>query len=176
VALVIGANDVVNPAAEEDKSVKATVKVTGPASCDPSSTVTMKIPLQVQIVNKSDKGITLGRVDVFQERYLGIDEKGQFHVLVTSAPPEEVFDAPDYVGGPSQLESRIHETILPAKATKTVTLLHYIFWYANYEQVVGNDRKLFLSFHVSNLERSGHATNWWSDPVSIIVPPACQIR
>ena len=163
-------------AAEANIPAKVTVKLTGAAFCDPSSATTMRIPVEIQIVNESDKGITIGRVDIFQERYLGIDEKGQFRVLVTSAPPEEVFDAPASVGGPSQLDSRVHETTLPAKATKTVPLLHYIFWYANYEQVVGNERKLFLSFHVSNLERSGHATDWWSDPVTIVVPPTCRIK
>jgi len=145
----------------------AATVVVGSAICDPP--VTVKLDLEVKITNSSRRPLGVGRIEVARERFYR-DDSGRLSLLGTSATPDE-FPPMDSAGA---TEGR-QDSTLAVNSTKAFRLAHYIHLLPKDVESVVHDRKLIVSFEVTNVESNGHASEYWTRPITIVLPEDCQI-
>jgi hypothetical protein len=131
----------------------------------------LKISLQVRIHNTSTEALVVGRTQIAQERLWRDTDKGKLELIRTSDTPDEFVHSshPDAFG-------EIQEQHLPIHGTKTISMSHHVYLSPKDVQHVGGSRKVIVSFHVTNVRRDGSVSDYWSEPVSIVLPEGCSLE
>jgi hypothetical protein len=145
------------------------VKQIGEPTCN--APLTVRIPLQVDIRNVSSKPAVVGQVDVLHERFYRLtsrDDKGALDLIRTSPTPD-TFESADAA------LSKIKEQLLSPHTKMVLTFKHPVFLSSRDINLDGATRKLVVSFHITNLEKSGNASDSWSEPVIIDLPSNCKL-
>jgi hypothetical protein len=160
--LIVGLTDSPRPTA----SVGAVEGV----ECMPASAA-IKVNLHIELSNQSQGALLLGRVSVAKERFYRLDSNGTPVVIDTSF-------GPDLVVGQDMFDSfdDIKEERLAAGVTKTFTFSHIILLMPQEVILHGAAREILVSFDIANVEKSGHASEYWTAPVSIGIPKNCTLQ
>jgi hypothetical protein len=167
---VIAAGPILSTAAlAADSSVNATVSVTHAEWAHCGNNLGIKMSLQVQVENASQKPLVLGRVAVAQERLYREGEKGKLELVGTTATPDE------FARDRLDPFADIQEKKLSGHTSETFTIIHYAYMSSSDVQFDGDVAKIVASFHITNVRRTGSASDYWSRPVTITLPRNCKL-
>jgi hypothetical protein len=129
----------------------------------------IKLSLQVQMENASQKPLVLGRVNVAQERLYREGQKGKLELIGTTATPDEFpSDLADPFAG-------IEEKNLPGHTSETFTIVHCAYISSSAFQSDGHAARITASFHITNVRRDGSVSDYWSRPITITLPQNCEL-
>ncbi len=128
----------------------------------------LKTFLKLDLINQSKESRTIGIIQVAQERFWHERRDGKLG-LIRASPTADDFVPPDSPIASGEKE----EQHLPSRGTTTVTLVHYVYATPADFQGGGKSRKIIVSFRVTNVTKDGGALDYWSKPISIVLPNGC---
>jgi hypothetical protein len=129
----------------------------------------LKTSLRIDVINESKEPLIIDAIQVSQERFWRESDRGKFELIRASNVPDE-FVPSNSVAAPGESE----ELHVPAHTTKTFTLVHYVYVKPTDIQHAGKNRQIIASFHVTNVRKDGSAYDYWSNPISIVLPQGCE--
>ena len=130
----------------------------------------LHLGLRLELQNKSASPIVLGSIAALQQRLFSTNAQNNLDVIRTSPVPDE-FDSHDVV---SNEFPEIVENPLDAGKKQSVGLKVHVLYFPTDVQSARNRRHLIVGFHISNLRRNGKASDFWTDPVRVLIPENCK--
>ena len=136
--------------------------------------------LQVVLRNTSSRPLKLGDVRIAQERIYRKNQEGKMELVETTASPDEF--SPESVAGPVPEQAdrdgvrraAVGKNVLLRGERETFELRHYVYFTPSDLQSKRGSLYLTASFHITNVLRDGQAADYWSDPITIELPPNCE--
>jgi len=150
-----------------DASAKAKVLVTHAEWATCGKNPGIKLSLQVQMENASQKPLVLGRINVAQQRLYREGQKGKLELVGTTATADE------FTSDLADSFAAIEEKKLSGHTSETFAIIHYAYISSSHFQLDGHVAKIMASFHITNVRRDGSESDYWSRPVTITLPQNC---
>jgi hypothetical protein len=124
--------------------------------------------LTITLSNRSKHPLAVGKIHIAQERFWTNVHKENLGLIRTSDPPDELAasDAPPAFG-------EDEDQRLANNAARTFTVTHHVYVTGTDLQHDGKNRKIIVSFHVTNVRKDGSFSDYWSDQIDVALPQGC---